>query len=64
MKAEDLIKELERHPAADVMVEKDGELTTINFANYIRDRAYNDVEYFVLDEIKVEEEDYSGTDGD
>jgi hypothetical protein len=61
MKAEDLIKELEKHPDADVMIEKDTELVDVNFANYIRDEAYSDVEYFVLDETKMED-GYNGID--
>jgi hypothetical protein len=62
MKAEDLIKELEKHPAADVMVERDSELVDINFANYVRDEAYNDVEYFVVSEEKIEEGQYEDFD--
>jgi hypothetical protein len=53
---------LEKHPAADVMVERDSELVDINFANYVRDEAYNDVEYFVVSEEKIEEGQYEDFD--
>lgn len=58
MKAKDLIRQLEKHSNADVVFEKDSELIDINFANYFRDEAFNNVEYFILDEVKIPDDDY------
>ncbi len=57
MRAKDLIKELQKHPYADIMIERDGELIDVTFVNYIREEDYNDVEYFVLDDKGLKEYD-------
>lgn len=62
MKAKDLAKQLMENPDADVMTEKEGDLIDVNHANYFRDEAYNDVEYFVLSDEKLEPDRYEDYD--
>lgn len=54
MKAKDLIDKLKVHPEADVLLEEKTAYgtslgnTDMQSAQYIRDKNYNDVEYFIL----------------